>query len=42
MLGESECWTEWEARVTNVEKLVRREEKHRAQEEKEDKAYQAS
>ncbi len=42
ILGESECWTEWEGRVVNVEKCVRREESHRAQEDQEKAAYQAS
>lgn len=39
ILGESECWTEWEGRVVNVEKNVRRQELHHAQEIKENEAY---
>ena len=42
ILGEGECWTEWEGRVVNVEKLVRREEKERARESQENAAYQPS
>ena len=26
VLGVSDCWTEWESRMSNVEKHVRREE----------------
>lgn len=26
VLGESECWTEWEGRIVAVEKKTRREE----------------
>ncbi|KAL6718752.1 hypothetical protein ACLMJK_002986 [Lecanora helva] len=40
VLGESECWTEWEGRIVNVEKLVRREEMHQRQEAKENETYQ--
>ncbi|KAL2050482.1 hypothetical protein ABVK25_009316 [Lepraria finkii] len=40
VLGESECWTEWEARVANVEKKVRQEEICQAQEAKESQTYQ--
>ena len=40
VLGESECWTEWEARVVNVEKKVRQEEIRQAQEAKESQTYQ--
>ncbi|KAL9077352.1 MAG: hypothetical protein Q9161_000197 [Pseudevernia consocians] len=39
VLGESECWTEWERRVMEVEKRVRREEGRMAKEVEEDKAY---
>ena len=30
VLGGGECWTEWERRVMNAEKIIRREEIHRA------------
>lgn len=40
VLGESECWTEWEGRVSGVEKRVRREEMRKAQEEKDKEIYQ--
>ena len=39
VLGESECWTEWEGRVVEVEKMVRRQEGRVAKEVEEDKAY---
>lgn len=39
VLGESECWTEWEGRIVEVEKRVRREEGRLAKEVQEDKAY---
>lgn len=39
VLGESECWTEWEGRVVEVEKRVRREEGRMAKELHEDEAY---
>jgi len=39
VLGEGECWTEWEGRIINVEKTVRREESLRTQEAKENEAY---
>ena len=39
VLGESECWAEWEERLVDVEKRVRREELHQAQEDKESNAY---
>ncbi|KAK4692953.1 hypothetical protein P7C71_g4348, partial [Lecanoromycetidae sp. Uapishka_2] len=39
VLGESECWTEWEGRVIDVEKKVRRQEVHQAQDLKEEEAY---
>ena len=39
VLGGSECWTEWEGRVTSVEKLVRREEGLRARELEANEAY---
>ena len=40
VLGESECWTEWEARVVNVEKKVRHDEIRQVQEAKESQTYQ--
>lgn len=39
VLGESECWSEWEGRVVEVEKRVRREEGRMAKAVEEDKAY---
>lgn len=39
VLGESECWTEWEGRLVEVEKRVRREEGRMAKEVEEDEAY---
>lgn len=39
VLGQSECWTEWEGRVVEVEKRVRREEGRMAKEAEEDEAY---
>ncbi|KAF6225588.1 hypothetical protein HO133_009588 [Letharia lupina] len=39
VLGESDCWTEWEGRVVEVEKRVRREEGRMAKETEEDEAY---
>ena len=39
VLGESECWSEWEGRVVEVEKRVRREEARMAKVVEEDKAY---
>ena len=39
VLGESECWTEWEGRLVQVEKRVRREEGRMAKEVEEDEAY---
>ena len=39
VLGESECWSEWEGRVVEVEKRVRREEGRMAKVVEEDKAY---
>jgi len=39
VLGEGECWTEWEGRIINVEKTVRRQESLRTQEAKENEAY---
>ena len=41
VLGESECWTEWEGRVANVEKRVRRVEIHQAQEAKENEIFRS-
>ena len=42
VLGGSECWTEWEGRVVEVEKSVRREEGRMATELKNDEAYKTS
>lgn len=39
VLGESECWSEWEGRVVQVEKRVRRGEGRMAKVAEEDKAY---
>lgn len=39
VLGESECWSEWEGRVVGVEKWVCREEGLRAKEREELGAY---
>lgn len=39
VLGESECWSEWEGRVVEVEKRVRRAEGRMAKVVEEDKAY---
>ncbi len=39
VLGENECWTEWERRVMEVEKRVRREEGRMAKKVEEDEAY---
>lgn len=39
VLGESECWSEWEGRVVGVEKRVRREEGMKAKEVKEMGTY---
>lgn len=39
VLGGGECWTEWEGRVANVEKVVRREELHRTKEMESADAY---
>jgi len=39
VLGASECWTEWEGRMTEVEKMVRRKENFRARELKANEAY---
>lgn len=41
VLEGGECWTEWERRVTDVEKRVRREEAYRARDIKADEAYRA-
>lgn len=40
VLGESECWMEWEGRVIDVEKQVRRREANLVQDAKEKEAYQ--
>ena len=39
VLGGSECWTEWEGRLANVEKKVRRAEIRMAGEQKERDTY---
>lgn len=39
VLGGGECWTEWEGRVTNAEKRVRREEAYHDREVKSSEAY---
>ena len=39
VLSASECWTEWEQRVSNVEKRIRRKEGQHAREVEESKAY---
>lgn len=39
VLGGSECWTEWEGRMTEAEKMVRRHEGLRARELKAKEAY---
>ena len=39
VLGESECWSEWEGRVVEVEKRVRREEGRMAKVMEEDRTY---
>ncbi len=39
VLGASECWTEWEGRMTEVEKMVRRKENLRARELTANEAY---
>ena len=39
VLGSNECWTEWEGRLSNVEKRLRREEGYHARESKENQAY---
>ena len=40
-LGGSECWTEWEGRMTTLEKLVRREEASQARELEAKEAYKS-
>lgn len=39
VLGGSECWSEWEGRVVEVEKGVRRREGRMAKEVEEEEAY---
>lgn len=39
VLGESECWTEWEGRIADVEKSVRRVEGRMAKKNEENEAY---
>ena len=41
VLGGNECWTEWEGRLSDVEKRLRREEGYNAREAKENQAYSA-
>jgi hypothetical protein len=41
VLGGGECWTEWEGRVANAEKVVRREEMYRAKRMERAEAYRA-
>lgn len=41
VLAGGECWTEWEGRVANVEKVVRQEEMHRAKEMESAEAYRS-
>ena len=40
VLGEGECWTEWESRAVNVEKKVKRAENEQDQEAKDKETYQ--
>jgi len=40
IVGESECWSEWEGRVVGVEKRVRREEGLKAKEVEEMGTYE--
>lgn len=40
VLGEGECWTEWESRAVNVEITVRRAEMKQDREAKEKETYQ--
>ena len=39
VLDGNECWTEWEGRMSNVEKYLRREERYSAREANEKQAY---
>lgn len=39
VLGGNECWTEWEGRMSIVEKRLRREEGYSAREAKEMQVY---
>lgn len=39
VLGGGQCWTEWEGRVANVEKVVRQEEMHHAKKMESEGAY---
>ena len=39
VLGEGECWVEWEGRLDGVEKMVRRREAEREKDDVEEKAY---
>lgn len=39
VLGGGQCWTEWEGRVADVEKVVRQEEMHHAKKVESEGAY---
>ena len=39
VLGASDCWTEWEGRMSGVEKYVRREESQSAREAEASQVY---
>lgn len=39
VLGASDCWTEWEGRMSSVEKHIRREEGHSAREAEASQVY---
>ena len=41
VLGESECWNEWEESLIAVEKRVRREEMDKVKEDRERQAYRS-
>ena len=40
VLGTGECWAEWESRLEQVEKQVRRQERAKQTDEREERAYQ--
>ena len=42
VLGTGECWAEWESRLEEVEKQVRRRERGKEEVEKEGQAYRIS